>query len=114
MIGRMTVYQVFGLTTAFGILVAMLISLTLLPAMLACMPLPERRDANARARVVPLALMSLARWLEGHRRITIATGLVVVAFFSIAAKDLYVDYSWVAGPPATPVTTRTEILDHFE
>ncbi|RMD82202.1 MAG: hypothetical protein D6815_09815, partial [Candidatus Dadabacteria bacterium] len=109
--GNMTVYQVFGLTTGFGILVAMVMSLTLLPAMLVMLPLPRSPRRSVSIRVVPGALMALGRWVEARRRLVLAAGIVLVVIFRIAAGNLHIDYSWVDSlAPGSSVREADRVL----
>ncbi len=109
--GSMTVYQVFGLTTAFGILVAMVMSLTLLPALLAMLPLARPRRRSGSLRLAPRALGALGRWIEAHRRLVLAVGLALIVVFRIAAGNLRIDYSWVDSlAPNSPVREADHVL----
>ncbi len=95
MLGRMTVYQVFGFTAAFGILVAMLMSLVLLPAMLAVMPLPPPVARGVHASMVPVLLGRLGARIQRRRKPTLAVGLTLTLLLLAGAAKLKVDYSWV-------------------
>ncbi len=111
MAGSMTVYRVFGFTTAFGILVAMLMSLTLLPAALAILPLPRSRPRNWSLDLLPRGLMALGRWIAGHRKLVLAAGILAAIGFRIAAEDLRIDYSWVESlSPDSPVLEADRVL----
>ena len=110
-IGRMTVYQVFGLTTAFGILVSMLMSLTVLPAALAVMPLPRERSGSPRRERIPSLLAGLGAAIERRRVLVVAGGLAVAAFMTVSAGWLRVDYSWVESlEDDTPVLEADRVL----
>ncbi|HSG01152.1 MAG TPA: efflux RND transporter permease subunit, partial [Vicinamibacterales bacterium] len=111
MLGRMTVYRVFGFTTAFGILVAMLVSLTLLPAVLAMLPLPVPRRRGPTEDRLGKVLARWAEWIEGHRRTTVGISLAIVTFFAYSSRALYVDYSWVESlAPGTDVLAADRVL----
>jgi len=110
-IGHMAVYQVFGSTTAFGITVAMIVTLTFLPATLACLPLPAASARASRRSWVPASLMRMAEGIEGHRRLVMGTGIVATVLLAVCALDLRVDYSWVESlAPGTPVLQAERIL----
>ncbi|MFQ5478149.1 MAG: RND family transporter [Candidatus Binatia bacterium] len=94
-LGNMTVNQVFGFTTALGIMVAMMMSLTLMPAMLATMPLPRRLSWQQRSSPVSVALASLGASIQRRRKLFISTSSVLALALLVSATGLRVDYSWV-------------------
>jgi predicted RND superfamily exporter protein len=94
-LGHMTVQQVFGFTTAFGILVAMLMSLTLLPALLALMPLPRGARSARKTALMQTSLMWLGREIRKHRKSVIAISMMLGLVLIVGATGLRVDYSWV-------------------
>ncbi len=110
--GTMTVYKAFGITTAFGIAVATLISLVVLPAALSLLA-PPATDGSRRRResILPRLLVALGRGIERHRRAVATGGVVTVLLLLLAATGLRVDYSWVESlEPGTPVLTADRIL----
>ncbi len=111
-LGSMTVYRVFGLTTAFGILVAMLVSFALLPPVLSLMPVPKTSPGGRSLAVIPGLLVRMAGGLERHRDVTMLTGGVLMCgLVYAAATGLRVDYSWVESLEAgTPVLEADRIL----
>jgi predicted RND superfamily exporter protein len=111
MLGSMTVYRVFGFTTAFGILVAMVVSLTLLPAVLALLPLPVTdRGASESGRLAG-RLRQGAEWIEGHRKLTLGSSLAVLAACAFGTQYLVVDYSWVESlAPGSDVLHADRVL----
>jgi predicted RND superfamily exporter protein len=113
-LGDMTVYQVFGITTAFGVLAAMVISLFVLPALMSLMPLPKLRTGHGtRSPRISRVLTWIAERLEAYRvAVLVSTGLVL-AGLSWSATGLVVDYSWVESlAPGTPVLEADRILRH--
>ncbi len=110
-VGSMTVYQVFGLTTAFGIVAAMVISLTVLPALLSMLPLPRGELLGSRTSAVPVALMHLGEVLERRRWAVAGAGAGTAAALAVAALWLQVDFSWVETlEPSSPVLEADRVL----
>jgi hypothetical protein len=66
-----------GNLTAIGVILALLFSLTLLPALLTILPLAPARFADKEARL----FRGLGRLLVGHRRLALAGGIALVAGF---------------------------------
>lgn len=117
-LGEMTVYQVFGVTTAFGVLTAMLASLFVLPAMMSVLPLSAISRAQSlasageeRATRLTRVLVGLAERLEGHR-VGVLAGTTVLALALLwSASQLRIDYSWVESlAPGTPVLEADRVL----
>ncbi|RMF25553.1 MAG: hypothetical protein D6760_00745 [Deltaproteobacteria bacterium] len=122
---RLTVYQVFGLTAAIGILSAMILSLVLLPAALSLLRLPRQQaseagvenaghrlaahvetserarpaatagGASTARRLAPAVLDRLGRFSARAHRPITAAGALLMIALLIAASGLRVDYSWV-------------------
>jgi predicted RND superfamily exporter protein len=111
MVSSMTVYQVFGVTTAFGILIAMLGSLFLLPALLSYFPLPARGRQRQAQMMLPRVLAAMAVWLERHRRKTVGVSAAIAVVLLMGVALLRVDFSWVETlQEGTPVLTADRIL----
>ncbi len=111
-LGRMAVYQVFGFTLAFGILIAMLLSLSVLPALLAMVPLSKvPHPQNRRREFLPSALAGLGAWIERNRIGVVGSGLLTAVVFAVASAWLFVDYSWVESlEPSTPALEADRVL----
>jgi predicted RND superfamily exporter protein len=119
-LGQMTVYQVFGITTAFGVLTAMLASMFVLPAMLAVLPVSAMSRARAAEELGPgrepatrlsRLLVGLAERLEGHRTAVLSGSLLATVILLWSASHLRVDYSWVESlAPGTPVLDADRVL----
>ncbi|MFQ5352541.1 MAG: RND family transporter, partial [Candidatus Binatia bacterium] len=109
--GRMTVYQVFGLTTSVGIVAAMFASLTVLPALLSLMPLPLRHLAGYSESLVPRILIRVGELTERYRVATVSAAILIVVLGLVSASRLRVDYSWVESlQEGTPVLEADRIL----
>lgn len=109
-LGSMTVYQVFGFTTALGIMIALVLSLVLLPALLAMLPLPATASRRS-ISVAPAVLMRLGAFLQRHRGAVVATSGVAMVALGVAATDLHVDYSWVESlEPGSQVLEADRLL----
>jgi predicted RND superfamily exporter protein len=109
--GSMTVYQVFGLTTAVGVMVAMLFSLTFLPAVLSMLPRPSLAASRVHHSTLASRLMAGGRSLDAHRRAVAATGVLATAGLLVSATWLRVDFSWVETlKPGTPVLEADRLL----
>ncbi len=111
MFGRMTIYQVFGFTTAVGIIVAMVMSLTLLPALLSILPLPLRTGRAARSALLPRILVRSGAMVGANAKTVLAAGAVLSVLLAVAASGLRLDYSWVESlTPGTPVLESDRVL----
>jgi len=107
----MTVYQVFGFTAAFGILAAMLLSTTLLPACLALLPLPAVGERELGRDFAVDALGRLGAAVVRHRRATLASfGILTVVLLAGVARTR-VDYSWAEMlEPGSPTLEADRLL----
>lgn len=111
----MTVYRVFGITTAFGVLAAMVISLLVLPALLSLMPLAATRQEPRRRRSprTGKVLAWIAERLEAYRAAVLGCTALILVALAWSATGLKVDYSWVESlAPGTPVLEADRILRH--
>ncbi len=82
-----------GNLTAIGVMLALLFSLTLLPALLAILPLAPARNIEKEA----LLFRRLGEWLVRRRRLALAAGLILAAGFApgvgaIAFNDQFTKY----------------------
>jgi len=111
----------FGIYTGLGVLAAMVFSLTLLPALLAVLPLP-RRAAQRVAHTVGRTGGPVARFLDGltpiiTRRptLTVAAGLVVLLIGAAGLPRVFIDGSLVQNfPPDNPVKLAdAALIEHF-
>ncbi len=112
MTADMTAYKSFGAFTAFGILAAMVLSLTLVPTILSFGPerleiKEEHDDEDLSARL----LARLAGFIIGNRGAVLAAGALVFAAALGATTRLKVDYSWVESlMEGTPVLVADRVL----
>ena len=106
----MTAFQSLGLFSAFGILVAMVLSLVLIPALLALMPAPVVAPKQA---ITSRLLVRLGENVHRHRRAVIAAGGMVMAVALFFTLRVRVDYSWVESlQEGTPVLIADRELRH--
>jgi predicted RND superfamily exporter protein len=89
--------RTFGLFTAFGIVSALIIELTVIPAMRACLPAPRSRERAREAAAHPLLdgfLLLAARGARGRRPWRVFAGAVIVlAACAVGSRWLVVDTS---------------------
>lgn len=117
-LGQMTVYQVFGITTAFGVLTAMMASMFVLPAMLSVLPAPATSPWRRKARTrdeeqtqLSRVLVGLAERLEGYRAQVLVGSILATLALLWSASKLEIDYSWVESlAPGTPVLEADRVL----
>lgn len=88
----------FGLFTAFGVLVAMILSLALLPALLALLPVPRRRrQRRPRTRTSGLSLSGwlgrLGRLVARQRRAVLIVSLAIFIAFAVGTAMVRVETS---------------------
>jgi predicted RND superfamily exporter protein len=109
--GSMEVYRVFGITAASGLLVAMVLSVTFLPAGLAVLPAPRSQMHRPGSSALTRFLVAMAERLEARRLLVLGWTTAVIALFGFYAAYLKVDYSWVESlAPDTPVLEADRIL----
>ncbi len=109
--GSMAVYRVFGLTAAFGLLVAMVLSVTFLPAGLSLLPVPRAGLQRPGSSGLTRFLVRMAERLEARRMLVLGCTTAVVAVFGYYAASLKIDYSWVESlAPDTPVLEADRVL----
>lgn len=101
---EMVPLQMMGLFAAVGIIYAMFVSLTLVPAALALMPVrvPGKKAARVadhgleRADVISASLSRLGVWVGGHVTHTLFLTSLLIFFCAWAASKVYVNDSYVA------------------
>jgi len=104
----------FGLFTAFGVLVAMLLALTLVPALLALLP-PPRRGMELREGPLSRALLGIGWIVSKHRRAVLIFSLIVFIAFAVGTTLVRVESSEkeFLGEDH-PVVQALEVMDsHF-
>ncbi|UCH24685.1 MAG: RND family transporter [Trueperaceae bacterium] len=82
--------RAFGVFTAVGILYAMILSLTLIPAVLSRFPLPQVRGSYERGWLADL-LAALARAVRRGPVVTIGIGVVILVIFALAIPRIKVE-----------------------
>lgn len=81
-----------GVITAVGVLYAMVLSLTFIPALLARLPLPKRATANRfEASWVSRALGGASRWIAKRPKLIVVVSLVVLVGFGAALPQLKIE-----------------------
>lgn len=109
--GKMAAFQVLGVFSAVGIIAAMVLSLTLIPALLAVMPLPQERSLKRSTGLSVRALSALSSFVSRRRLGVSLTGAVAAVVFLGGAALLRIDYSWVESlAPGTPVLLADRYL----
>jgi predicted RND superfamily exporter protein len=111
MFGSMTVYQVFGFTAAVGILAAMLLSTTLLPASLALLPLPPAGQHTQGRALAVNGLGLVGEAVVRHRRVTLTAFGMLTLVLLVGVTRTRVDYSWAEMlEPDSPTLAADRIL----
>ena len=120
---EMVPLKMMGLFAAVGIIYAMLVSLTLVPAALALLPVkvPKRMAARVadhgleRAGFVSASLARLGVWVGGHVTQTLFLTSLLLFFSAWAASKVYVNDSYVANfePDSAIVLADRAINKHF-
>lgn len=110
--GDMTAYVSLGLFTAVGIMSAMVLSLTLIPALLASWP--SERNNSGLAAIIKRengSLERLAEFVSTHARPVAYAGGVIALICFAGALRLEVDSSWVQSlAEGTPVREADQEL----
>jgi hypothetical protein len=83
----------FGIVTAIGVLAAMLLSLVLIPAVLALLKKPRVRDLSKGLRPLTRVLLGFERVIVGHRKTVLFVALAVFAFMLAGIPRLRVETS---------------------
>lgn len=100
----------FGLFAAFGILLAMLLTFSVIPALI--LVLPTRWLQPVRALRDPPLLMRYARWSSVHPRRAIGMGCLLVIVLSPGLARLRASDSWVENfAPDTPLVRMERALN---
>jgi len=123
--------QMMGVFAAVGIIYAMIVSLTLVPAMLMVMPLSAPRTAmkkasmkNARQNLMPAGqgdgvisrhLGQLGLWVGEHVTATLFLTSSMLFFSAWAASSVYVDDAYVDNfKPGSPIVQADHMINkHF-
>ena len=110
--------MLLGVLVAFGVFVALLFSMTLVPAVLALLPLPKRAkqaDVRQRGFLLQRLMVAWGELLYAHKRI--ATGIMIafVALCAIGATRVQSETSVLANfPDDDPIRVASGFFnDHF-
>jgi len=106
--------RAFGLFTAFGVLICLVLSFTAMPAMLVLVPrswLVAPRPASGRGQV-ETALAGLGRWVARRRRAVLLVTLVLLLVCGDGIRRLEVQDSWEDGfDPASSFARNSRRFD---
>jgi len=110
--------MLLGVLVAFGVAVALLFSMTLVPAVLALLPLPKRaRRADVRKRgfLLQRIMVAWGEWLFHHKGIATAVVVVFVGLCGIGATRVQTETSVLANfPEDDPVRVASGFFnEHF-
>lgn len=107
--------QVLGLMAAFGISIAFLFSITLIPAMLAILPVSKSKFQSRRFLLIERLLARLANWVPKHPRAIVLTHVVAAAAVGLGILWLNVDTNPIGYFPAKTPIVRAMTLsnNHF-
>ena len=83
----------FGITTAIGVLAAMLFSLVLIPAVLSLLKKPRVRDLSKGRRPLVRVLLGFEKVIVGHRKTVLLVALAVFIFMVVGIPRLRVETS---------------------
>ena len=83
----------FGVTTAIGVLAAMLFSLVLIPAVLSLLKKPRVRDLSKGRRPLVRVLLAFEKAIVGHRKTVLLVALAVFVFMVVGIPRLRVETS---------------------
>lgn len=102
----------FGLFSLLGVAFTLLAALTVVPAVLALLPVSRRRDAPARTGSFDRAADALAHSVCAHRRTTIAAGVVVLAVAVAGMTQIRVAIEFPGNlDPSHPVRADWEAIN---
>jgi hypothetical protein len=110
----------FGLFTGIGILAAMVLSLTFIPASLALLKPKLSKGLHPgmlyQERLVQRLLASVSRAINGHETQVIIMGLIIVFLSIIGLGRIYADSTWIGSfSPESEVRIADSILkDKFQ
>lgn len=121
---EMPPFRLFGIFTAFGIMICWIISVTMVPAALTLMRphisgyMQRRRSlrVHAEAGLLPRMLVGMARTLIERRYVVTAVLVVIIAVIGYGSRYLYVNSSWIADfrEDSEVVQANTMLNDKFD
>ncbi len=106
----------FGIFTAFGVIVAMLLSLTFLPAGVLIFGLPKRRPVKTKDGKYDSKLAnSFSKWIVNHKVTVIIVTAVIVGVSIIGMQKIWINSSFLDKFEKTSDIVQTDrfINEHF-
>ena len=85
----------FGMFTAFGVMVAMVLSLVLIPAGVVAFGLPRTRTARPRREGTDDTAMRFGKGLMKHKRLVMVAAIVVVVVSALGATKIWINSSFL-------------------
>ncbi|MCK4408682.1 MAG: MMPL family transporter, partial [Candidatus Eisenbacteria sp.] len=85
----------FGMFTAFGVMVAMVLSLVLIPAGVVAFGLPRARKARPKQEGTDDVAVRFGKGLMKHRRLVVAAAIVVVVVSAMGATKIWINSSFL-------------------
>jgi predicted RND superfamily exporter protein len=85
----------FGLFTAFGVMVAMILSLVLIPAGVVAFGLPRARKARPKQDGTDDIALRFGKGLMRHRRLVVAAAIIVVVVSAMGATKIWINSSFL-------------------
>ncbi len=105
----------FGMFTAFGVLLAMVLSLTLVPAATVLMGVRIRKNKKKDGETTEAMSRRVTAWLLGHRRLVFLVTGVLVAISAFGMSRIWINSSFLDKfePDSEIVQTDTFVNKHF-
>ena len=85
----------FGMFTAFGVMVAMVLSLVLIPAGVVAFGLPKARKARPKREGTGDVAVRFGNGLMRHKRLVVAAAIVVVVVSALGATKIWINSSFL-------------------
>ncbi|MFH1690707.1 MAG: MMPL family transporter [Candidatus Eisenbacteria bacterium] len=85
----------FGMFTAFGVMVAMVLSLVLIPAGVVAFGPPKARKANSKREGTDDIAVRFAKGLMRHKRLIVAAAIIVVVASAMGATKIWINSSFL-------------------
>ncbi|MDH4274615.1 MAG: MMPL family transporter [Gammaproteobacteria bacterium] len=113
-------FRTFGIFAAVGVMLAWLVSVTVLPAFLSLLKphiagyLAKRRNlrVHANSGLLTRALVAWGGFITRRRHLVAAITVIVVVIFSVGTVKLYVDSSWLSDfKKDSDVAVSTDVLN---
>jgi len=85
----------FGMFTAFGVMVAMVLSLVLIPAGVVAFGPPKARKASPKREGTDDVALRFGKGLMKHKRLVVAAAIIVVVVSAMGATKLWINSSFL-------------------